>query len=393
MSGDDTSGAERHGWRGLFVFVESYPQVIAGQQRTLMALLGAAPADAPEALVVTPADGIFANRLRADGRHVEVWQQPLLLDRYSGAMYEDGLRGRTGVFRHVAAYVRRLRRELGRVRPAVVFCNDMRGLLTVGVAARLRGIPVMIWDKLDKPHGALDWLQLPLVRCNAVISRAVTSKYPAWQRRLLARRIHVVPNGVDIVAIEAADGAPSDLDLNGAEPVVGLVGTVTPRKGHDRLLAIWPRLHEVVPSAKLIFVGEPATDEDRRWATTLPNRDHPSIRWLGQRGDVPALMHAFDVLVVPSRHEGMGRVCAEAMAAGKPVLGARTGGIPEVVVDGETGLLFEPDDADDLLAKLVKLCTDEPLRRQLGEAGGRRARAHFDQRRQHQRIWELLLAL
>lgn len=376
--------------QGAFVFVESYPQAIAGQQQTLLALLASAPVGAGQTVVVTPNDGRFTDCLRADGIEFVVWSQPTLLNRYGGAVYRDGILTRMRVFGQTAGYIGRLWRELGRLGPVVVFCNDLRGLLTVGLAARLRGLPVMIWDKLDKSHGALDWLQLPLVTRNVVISRAVTNKYPAWQRSLLRRRIRVVPNGVDAAAIEAAGDVPADFGVGGGGPVVGIVGTVTPRKGHDRVLAVWSRVLETEPSVRLVIVGEPGSEEDRQWAATLPNRDHPSVSWLGQREDVPAVMHALDVLVVPSRHEGMGRVCVEAMAAGTVVVGAHTGGIPEVVLDGDTGLLFDPDDPDDLYEKLRRVCADAALRTRLGEAGQRRALEEFEQSKQHRRIWEIL---
>ncbi|MES1944111.1 putative glycosyl transferase, group 1 [Salinisphaera sp. PC39] len=377
--------------RGPFLFVESYPQVIAGQQRTLLALLDAAGGLDRRCVTVVPGEGPMPARLRELGHEVVVWPQPALLDRYGGAVYRDSVLTRLKVLWQVFSYVVRLWRELGRLRPTAIYCNDMRGLLTVGIAAGLRRIPVMTWDKLDKPHGLLDWFQLPLVTLNLVISRAVTVKYPAWQRRLFRRRIRVVPNGVDIEAIDGAQAADLGLPADDNKGLlVGMVGTVTPRKGQDRLLAVWPRLLEVCPDARLVLVGAPESDEDRQWAEGLPNRDHPSVTWLGHRDDVPAVMHALDLLVVPSRHEGMGRVCAEAMAAGTTVLGARTGGIPEVVAENETGLLFEPEDAEDLSAKLQRLCIDAGLRRRLGDAGRLRAKEHFDQRKQHRMVLALL---
>ena len=372
-----------------YLFVESYPQVVAGQQRTLAALLATARRLNLSVAIAVPASGAFATQLENTGYETVIWPQPALLGRYGGAYFRDGAMARLRFLGQSLVYVWRIWRELRRMHPQAVFCNDMRGLLTVGVAGRLRGIPVMIWDKLDKPHGVLDWFQVLLVRSNPVISWAVTAKYPAWQRRLFRDRMPVVPNGVDVDAIEEAATAQVDLGIEG-DPIVGIVGTVTPRKGHDRLLSVWSRLLAFKPNARLLIAGAPESDNDRSWAGSLPNRDHQSVAWLGQRDDVPAIMGKLDVLVVPSRHEGMGRVCAEAMAAGVPVLGARTGGIPEVVVDGETGLLFEPDDSDDLLEKLVALCQDTGLRRKLGAAGRVRARTHFDQRKQHEVILNLL---
>jgi glycosyltransferase involved in cell wall biosynthesis len=274
-----------------------------------------------------------------------------------------------------------------------VYCNDMRGLLTVGLAAVTLGIPVVTWDKLDKPHGWLDWLQLPLVRANPVIAEAVTVKYPAWQRRHYADRVRVVPEGVEISRFDSitADrgrlpGAPDDIRL-------GIVGSITVRKGQDRVLAVFQRALSTHPALRLLIVGETAgSAEDAAYLASLPLREHQRVHFLGQQADIPAIMKALDLLLVPSRHEGMGLVIVEAMAAGRPVIGARAGGIPEVIVDGETGLLFEGDSPDDLLRCICLLADDASLRRRMGQAGRARAEAHYDRATQHRKILEICLA-
>src|SRR5690606_18024107 len=139
-----------------------------------------------------------------------------------------------------------------------------------------------------------------------------------------------------------------------------------------------PELCAALPNARVAVVGAPEAETDRAYAAALPNRDHPRVAFLGRREDMPDVMQSLDVLVIPSRHEGMGRVTAEAMAAAKPVAGARTGGIPEIVADGETGLLFDGDDADGLLAALIRLGRSPELRARLGAAGRCRVARHFD---------------
>jgi glycosyltransferase involved in cell wall biosynthesis len=91
--------------------------------------------------------------------------------------------------------------------------------------------------------------------------------------------------------------------------------------------------------------------------------------------DVIGLLAAADVLAAPSRNEGMGRVLVEAMALGLPVVGARVGGIPDVIVDGESGLLVPPDDPGALAGALVELGRDAALRAKLGAGARPRAEA------------------
>ncbi|TWT80125.1 GDP-mannose-dependent alpha-(1-6)-phosphatidylinositol monomannoside mannosyltransferase [Planctomycetes bacterium CA13] len=373
------------------LLVESYPQVIAGQQRTMMSLLSHAAAAGVSPTVLLPGGGLFTDRLAADGWDTCVVPYPESLGRYGGAIYRDGIGKRAAVVRDVGRYVMSLRRELKRIRPAAVFCNDMRGLLTVGVAAKSLGIPNITWDKLDKPHGILDWFQLPLVKRNPIISGPVAGKYPAWQRRWYKDRISIVPDGVDFEKYQGVEPIRESLGLAEQEVVFGIVGTVTQRKGHDLLFAALDDVANQHPNTKLLVIGSwTDTAEDRTFYETLPERDRSSIQFLGRRDDIAALMQSIDVLVIPSRFEGLGLVILEAMACGKPVIGSRVGGIAETVVDGVTGLLFENEDIAGLRDAMLRLVDDPALRRQMGAAGRERARIHYNRSEKMMQIWELV---
>lgn len=371
------------------VFVESYPQVVYGQQRTLLSLLETARKAGHHSLVACTAEGPFVNAVREAGEETVILPYPSHLATYGGAIYRYGWRRKAGMAWQLVGYVRQLRQWLKAQRPSVVFCNDMRGLLTMGVAARMAGIPVIIWDKLDKPHGILDWFQLPLTQLNIIISDAVRVKYPKQQQRWFQKRIHKVHEGVDLERYSAHISVREPLGLTNDHIVLAMVGSISERKGQDRLMRLIPQLAEYYPQLRVLLVGDP--DESARdYFMDLPNRDHPNVMHVGFRDDIPAVMQSIDSLLILSRQEGMGMVIVEAMAAGKPVIGTRAGGIPEVVVDGETGLLVEGDDDDALLEAIATLCDDAVARRRMGEAGRARAEAHFDRPKQHARVIELM---
>jgi glycosyltransferase involved in cell wall biosynthesis len=376
------------------LFVESYPHVIFGQQRTMLSLLEGCGAARIAPVVGVTGEGLFVDAVRQRGLLVECFRYPGMLARYGGAIYRyRGLdRARMGF--QLLGYLRTIRRRLRELALDAVFCNDMRGLLTVGAAARTLGLPVMTWDKLDKPHGWLDFLQLPLVNVNAIISDAVVAKYPRWQRRWFSRKIVRVFNGADLSRFDRAREKQRELPAGPNDVVLGLIGTITERKGHDRLLAVFPEACRRFPRLRLFVIGDTSgSDEDERYVKSLPNLDHPRVHLLGMREDVPDLLKSIDILVVPSRHEGMGQVTVEAMAAGRPVIGARAGGIPEVVLDGETGLLFDGEDRGQLLACIERLSASSELRARMGEAGRRRAEAHFNRPVQMRKILALCVEM
>ena len=367
------------------LFVDSYPQVVAGQQETLTALLNACPGHGIAPVVAMPGHGVFADRLRAAGYPVEVLPQPDRIGAYGGAVYRYGLWGRVQMAGQVGGYVWRLRKWLKSRRFGAVYVNDMRALLTFGLAARSLGMPVLLWDKLDKPHGIYDALQLPLASRNLMIAEAVCAKYPVWQRRLWRGKMSIVRNGIDLRQFQPAERslarARLGLDLRPKAVVMGIIGTICERKGHDRLIAAFAAAHGAQPDLTLLVIGTPEA-ESEEFAARLRDQGQQNVHWLGRRDDMPAILPALDFVVSPSRHEGMGRVNVEAMACGLPVIGAEGTGIAEVVVHGETGLLVDAGNVSALARAILDLAGDPELRLRMGRAGHRRARDVFDADRQ-----------
>jgi glycosyltransferase involved in cell wall biosynthesis len=162
----------------------------------------------------------------------------------------------------------------------------------------------------------------------------------------------------------------------GEEKVILFVGFPFRLKGVDLLIEAFKKIFPRHPDWKLKILGWFPDDRELRKAMD----GHPAIFHHPPvySPDMPKHMGTCGVFVLPSRTEAMGRVLLEAMAAGKPRLGARIEGIPTVIEDGVDGLLFRPGDAEDLAEKLDRLLGDEDLRRALGEAGKARAAREFN---------------
>lgn len=170
--------------------------------------------------------------------------------------------------------------------------------------------------------------------------------------------------------------------------MIGSVARLDVGKGHEELLEAFAQLTSRFPHAKLLCVGDGPLRrhlETRIQRLGLTDR----VRLLGQRDDVPRVTQVFDIAVLASHYEGMGRVLLEAQAAGKPVVATRAGGMPEIVKDGHTGYLVPVGDARALAQALERLMADDALRARMGQAAVEWVGSRFSQQRMCERIQAL----
>ena len=161
-------------------------------------------------------------------------------------------------------------------------------------------------------------------------------------------------------------------------PTLGVLARLAPQKGHRVLFDALPSIVAEIPNVQARIVGHEelsTVDELRAYAAGRGIADH--VTFEGFCADVPALLADLDVFVLPSLWEGFGLVLLEAMAAGRPVVASAVGPIPEIVVDGETGLLVPPGDSDALARAVVRVLRDPDLAARLGRAGRARVETHF----------------
>ena len=191
-------------------------------------------------------------------------------------------------------------------------------------------------------------------------------------------RTVVVHDGVEVERVASAP--PLDVHreflLPAGCPVVGNVGALVPHKSQVDLVEATARLVREVPDVRVLIVGE---GELRSELERRIRHHHLEAHVIltGFRDDVPALLHGLDLFVTSSVTEGFGSSVLDAMSAGLPVVGTRAGGVPESVVDGETGLLVPVRDPAALADAMTRMLRDSNVRRTFGAAGQQRARERF----------------
>ncbi len=290
----------------------------------------------------------------------------------------------------------RLSRIIKQLKPDIVHAHDPHGVamaaLALSMSTQLAKPPLVAARRVDfhLRGSSLSRWKYRQVDCFICASEAI--------RQMLvgdgvpAARAVTVHEGIDLARVASAPAAKlhEDLWLPHHAPVVGNVAALVPHKGQRHLIDSARLVLPQVPDARFVIAGE----GELRPALERQIKDHhleKHVFLAGFRPDVLSLHKAFDIFVMSSVTEGLGTSLIDAMAAGKPVVATTAGGIPEVVVDGETGILVPPRDHDAMAAAIVKLLKDDGLRRCMGEAGLARARAMFSAERMVQdtlRVYE-----
>lgn len=212
-----------------------------------------------------------------------------------------------------------------------------------------------------------------------------------------AERIDIIYNGVCLQQFapdpQAREAVRQALGIAHDAPVAILVARLDPIKDHATAVQVAARVRQSRPDFQLVVVGEgpqrPAI-EAQISAAHLTG----AVRLLGLRTDVPRLLAAADLFLLTSLSEGIPVTLIEAMGARLPVVATQVGGVPEVVADGQTGLLAPAGDAAALAAAVLRLLADPALARRMGEAGQARAAALFSQQAMHAayaRLYETML--
>ena len=271
-------------------------------------------------------------------------------------------------------------------------------LAPVGLMARLlrprlryvvTGHGIDVWDPLPFPR------QQALRRATAVTAPSqFTCERIMQAQKVEPSKVHLLPWALSPAFCALRDGAKQakvELPKGKLLLTVARLATSEKFKGLDTVIQVMPRLLQADPQIRYVVVGD-GDDRPRleQLARDVGVTDH--VLFAGARTDqeLAAMYDACQVMVLPSRKEGFGLVFLEAMAFGMPVVGGNFGGTPEVVVDGETGFLVDYGNLDCLADRLLRLLSEPPLQRRMGEAGRRRLEEHYTFEIFNQRLRQIL---
>ena len=290
-----------------------------------------------------------------------------------------------------------LARLVWKLRPQVICCHNSRDFY-LSLPHRLRGVKILRYRHISDRVKSTYARNFAYSRgSHAVVATAEFIKNQLVEHNgINPDRIRVVGEGVDLERFgRHLDGGAKRREFGWGEEhfVVGQVGMIRGDKGYDVFLRAAAKAIKIRPEMRFLCVGGPTRDGSymrQMQALSMELGLQDKVTFTGWREDVDSIMAALDLLVLASTGvEGQSRVIPEAFALGKPVIGTRLGGIPELVLHEETGLLVPPGDDKALAAAVVRMAEDGGLRKRCAESGHKLALEKLDIRKRMQESYDL----
>ena len=321
---------------------------------------------------------VESDLLLAEAKGVRVFALPSLVRRLS---FKNDLLAFINIYRLIK-----------RIRPHIVHTHTSKAGLLGRLASFLARVPIII----HTPHGHVfhsyygPVMTKVFVFAEKILS-FITDKITALTNRERDEHLEegiasiekyiVIHSGVmldrlmnmniDAGAVRGEFGIAQDSN------VIGVVGRLVPIKGHKYLVSAAKRIIKEFRNTVFVFVGDGyLSSRLERQAESLGVRKN--IIFTGWRKDAVEILDLFDILVLPSLNEGMGKVLVEGMALGKPIIASNVGGIIDLVRNGENGILVPPGDSDALGEAILQLLKDKNLSEKLGKNGKAMVYPEFD---------------
>ena len=340
---------------------------IGGAERDLLALLPSLDRHKWEPHVVCPGTGPFQDQLQA----LVVPTHALTLPPWRKLL----------AFFHCRSAVRRLGGLVGQLTPAMIHVNDIWWVPHTLSAVRYNATSLPIVAHVRQEIEPAKVRRYGLDRVDAVVAISRQIEASLITGGVSASRVRTLYSGIDCSGCQPAVDLQAIRQMIGVSDGAVLLGTIAnlfPRKGYEVMLRALPAIIRAVPAVQYVIVGSDASgygDRLKRLAQELQITEQ--VHLVGFQDPVQPFLAALDLYVHPALLEGFGLAVVEAMAMGKAVVATTTGGLPEVVAEGETGLLVPPGDAESLAATVVSLLGDTVRREQMGRKGMVRAQERF----------------
>jgi len=388
LAGSGTLAAAKTQAQPIRVMFLDHTAILSGGEIALLRLVRELDREKVSPIIVLGAEGPLADALRP------VAETHVLPISDGVSATRKGSLGIKSLFKlrevwSVFAYVWRLVQFIRHNNIDLIHTNSLKADIIGGVAGRLAMRPVLwhVRDRIDEEYLPKRVVSLFRLLCRTIPRYVIANSFstlrtlelpdsPAKSVRPRAQKMVVVHDGTEVAELDRP------FDREAAAPRIGLVGRICPWKGQHIFLQSAADVHKTYPNAKFVVIGAAFFGEDAYEAAlhqlTRQLGIEDVVEFAGFRKDIDAAISELDILVHASTiGEPFGQVIIEGMAAHKPVVATDGGGVPEIVQDGETGLLVPMDDAQAMASAIMQLLANPTRAKEMGRRGRQRVLDHF----------------
>lgn len=363
-------------------FADSYYDSVTGSQRSMLPLL--TEATSYDARLLLPSNGALSETAAENSIPVDIIPYPSSLDRPGDELVSWHPQSVFDVSTALGSYHYDVLNAFRTRSIDLLYCNSVKAVLLYGPPAKALGIPVLWYTRVDTRFPTVDFLASHIADHAVTISDGTKRRFDPVP--YCGATPETIYTGVDLDRFSTDGVSDQELSIPDREgPIISEVASLVPRKGQLDLIKAISSVGDTLGDYQLVFAGEADDSEYKQgsaYRRTLRDRIDDEgltdrVTFLGWCDDVPALLEATDVFVLPSYNEGLPRSILEAFSMGVPVVATPAGGTTELVSDGSNGLIVPIGSPDRLGAAIKRLGTAPELRMAMGETARRTVEEQF----------------
>jgi glycosyltransferase involved in cell wall biosynthesis len=253
------------------------------------------------------------------------------------------------------------------IKPDILQVQDLSMGIPAWLIRKILKIPYIVWGRGSDVNliSRFGRIKAKPILQNAAIILALTENMRIKLKNIYNTKIYIVPNGIDL---EEHNNTSISREKKSGNNNILFVGSLLPVKGVQYLIMAMKVVHDKIPEAMLILVGD-GEEREMLEALSLQLGIQKYVQFVGKipHEKVQTYMQMADVFVLPSLSEGLPNVILEAMACGLPIVASRVDGIPDIITKDTNGYLVEVKDTNDIANKIILLLQDEALRKKISD--------------------------
>lgn len=367
------------------LFVESRYQTVYGGQKSMIKLMNALNKDDFEIKVLLAGKGKLKDTLDKYHLDVDIIKLGKKANVFGGEILKYSLLGKMMVFIQIFIYNLKLILYFIKNRIDIVYVNNLRSLIYVLLAAKLLRKPIVLYIREEINYNSLTKVGLFFSNHIITIANGVLKNIPQNTIHKHKDKITNIYTGFDFYKfyIEPKDISKKKFGLDSEKIVIGFVGSINKRKGLDIFVEALSKIPKATKDIQLLIVGDTVDGHELYWDEVQEKiiKNQFVYRHIKYQTDVSLVYNAMDILVLPSRSEGLPRTIIEGMSHELPVIATDTGGTREIIEDESLGFVIPKNSIDSFVQVLSKLIYSPEIRKQIGKKAKKYVEEKFTEER------------